>query len=437
MDAVEEARPTDVLARPSIHGWRRSLRSPWTTAIVVLLFYTLWLAAFLLTGHEARDAIYLGKPYVLQSHRSAVIQYDPTYHYVANNRQGYDGQYAYFIALDPANARYYVDDAAYRYTRILYPLAARLLALGQPALVPYTLVAVNLLAAAGGTLALAAWLKRKGVSAWLALLFGLSPGVCWAIQRDLTEPLGYALVALGVSLFDFGGRRRVLWASVAFGLAALARESTLVFPLVYALALVFTGSGAASAHSPGRLKPRLAGGLRMLLASARERTAQNWRPMAVLLSLAVVPFALYKLFLLLWLGSLGTPASLTPVVVPFAGVLAQWPWGDEQGIIVGTVILPALVCAGLAIWAIRRRLADAATWALLANVLLFVVLLNPRSYVLDGTVRITLGVTLAALLCVPVLDLLTRRNRGWLALCGALWLATLPFWLAMPLMLQY
>jgi hypothetical protein len=429
MDAVEVAARIDAASSHAVRSRRGWLRSPWTTAIVVLLFYSVWLAAFFLTGHEARDAVYLGKPFVLQSHRSAVIQYDPTYHYVANNRQGYDGQYAYFIALDPANARYYVDDAAYRYTRILYPLAARLLALGQPALIPFTLLAVNLLAVTGGTLALAAWLRRRGVSPWLALLFGLSPGVCWAIQRDLTEPLGYALVALGVYLFDFGGRRRVLWAGVALGLAALAREATLVFPLVFALALAFAGGAEAPAHAAG--EPHA------LFTFARQRLATNWRRAALLLGLAVGPFLAYKVFLLLWLGSLGTPASLTPVVVPFAGVLAYWPWGAEQDIIVGTVILPALVCAALGIWAIWRKRLHAAIWALLANVLLFVVMLNPRSYVLDGTVRITLGVTVAALLCVPAFDQLTRRNRGWLALCGALWLATLPFWLAMPLTLRY
>jgi hypothetical protein len=437
MGAVEMAARTDAASSHAARSRRAWLRSPWTAAALVLLFYVLWLAAFFLTGHEARDAIYLGKPFVLQSHRSAVIQYDPTYHYVANDRQGYDGQYAYFIALDPANARYYVDDAAYRYTRILYPLAARLLALGQPALVPFTLLAVNLLAVTGGTLAVAAWLRRKGVSPWLALLLGLSPGVCWAIQRDLTEPLGYALVALGMYLYDFGGLRRVFWAGVAFGLAALARESTLIFPLVYGLALAFAGGATAPAHAAGGLKPWLAGRPHALFTLARQRLATNWRHTALLLGLAVGPFLAYKVFLLLWLGSLGTPASLTPVVVPFAGVLAHWPWGAEQDIIVGTVILPALVCAGLAIWALRRRLADAAIWALLANVLLFVVMLNPRSYVLDGTVRITLGVTLAALVGVPAFDRLTRRNRGWLALCGALWLATLPFWLALPLTLRY
>ena len=60
---------------------------------------------------------------------------------------------------------------------------------------------------------------------------GLSPGLLLGVQRDLTEPLAYALVAAGVFLFDYGGKRRLLWAGLTFGLAGLARQTTLVFPL--------------------------------------------------------------------------------------------------------------------------------------------------------------------------------------------------------------
>jgi hypothetical protein len=46
--------------------------------------------------------------------------------------EGYDGQFAYQIALRPLSAAPYLDVPAYRYQRILYPMLARLLALGRP-----------------------------------------------------------------------------------------------------------------------------------------------------------------------------------------------------------------------------------------------------------------------------------------------------------------
>ncbi len=39
--------------------------------------------------------------------------------------EGYDGQFAYQIALDPLEAAPYLDVPAYRYQRILYPLLGR------------------------------------------------------------------------------------------------------------------------------------------------------------------------------------------------------------------------------------------------------------------------------------------------------------------------
>ena len=54
-------------------------------------------------------------------------QYDPG---VANGTPGYDGQFAYQIARDPANGWTKIDVPAYRYQRIVYPIAARVLARG-------------------------------------------------------------------------------------------------------------------------------------------------------------------------------------------------------------------------------------------------------------------------------------------------------------------
>jgi len=44
-------------------------------------------------------------------------------------------------------------------------------------------------------LALAFWLKRRGLSPWFALVYGLYPGLFIAMTLDLTEPLAYARLA--------------------------------------------------------------------------------------------------------------------------------------------------------------------------------------------------------------------------------------------------
>ena len=59
---------------------------------------------------------------------------------------GYDGQFVYQIALHPLNATPYLDIPAYRYQRILYPVVGRIVGLGQPSLIPWALIALNVLA---------------------------------------------------------------------------------------------------------------------------------------------------------------------------------------------------------------------------------------------------------------------------------------------------
>src|SRR5258708_19146207 len=127
----------------------------------------------------------------------------------------------------------------------------------------YAMTLVNCLDLAGGTWALAAWLKRKGVSPWLALVYGLYSGLFIAFRRDLTEPLAYGLVALAIYLFDFGGLRRIIWSALCFALALLTRETVVVFIGIYALSLLFDG---AQAHG------------------WRESVLSNWRPVLIFLT---------------------------------------------------------------------------------------------------------------------------------------------------------
>ncbi len=382
------ASPTTIGVSATVAAprWKRP-NAPWMPALVVLLVYGAILIGSLASGHDARDFIRIGRRFVLRSHASAVIQYDPHYAYMADNT-GNDGQFAYYLALDPANARYYMDYPSYRYTRILYPLAARALAFGQAGLIPYTLLLVNLLAVAGGTLALAAWLRRRGCSPWLALLFGFYPGVAVVLQRDLTEVLAYALVALAVYLFDFGGR----W---------------------------------------GRMSAR------RWATAALRRVRANWRRAALLLATALAPFAAYKLFLFAWLGDFGTRPDLAPHLVPFSGLFFLWPWQYQQIVVVVAVIVPALICAGMALWALARRAWTVEIWSLLLNIQVLVVMLAPTSYfIYSGTGRITTGVIVAVLLAVPTFDALTGGNRGWLIACAAWWLLGIPAVTAVALLLH-
>jgi hypothetical protein len=231
--------------------------------------------------------------------------------------QGYDGQFAYFIARDLSAGCQYCDVPAYRCQRILYPLLAWMLALGWPEVVPWTLIGVNVAALVTGTYFTERLLAARGVSPWYALGYGLYGGLVAGLRLDLTEPLAYGLVqgALwgwdrwesGIRNQGAGSKR---WAGFRQGdflvcclllmLAAFAKETTLVVAVGLLLYLVLEC---------------------------------RWRE-ATLLSLAVgVPFAAWQGALWVWLGSPGVGAGGAMATsfewLPFAGLLRvatiSWP----------------------------------------------------------------------------------------------------------------
>ncbi len=187
-----------------------------------------------------------------------------------STQTGYDGQFSYWLAIDPspAAAGTHFDVPAYRYQRILYPLLARWLAFGQAGLVPWTLIVVNLVAQLGGVLAVEAWLTAHGVSRWYALTYGLWVGLVGAIRLDLAEPLSYALVAAGL-LAQY--RQRVWLAALCLALATFAKETALVFWFA----------------------------LMVWAALARQR------PALLALGLAQLPFVIWQVVLWRWFGAPG------------------------------------------------------------------------------------------------------------------------------------
>jgi hypothetical protein len=384
----------------------RLSRSAWTPAVLVFLIYGAWLLMMLHSGRDARDFIRMGRRYVFAPQAASLFKPDPGYRY-ATKTDGYDGQFAFYIAVAPVGARLHLDRANYRYTRIVYPMTARLLSFGDAQLIPYALIVINWSAIAAGTCFVGLWLRRRGVSPLLALAYGLSPGLFICLQRDLEEPLAYALVALALFVYSSGERHRSLWSGIIFAFAVLTRESTAVFPLVLALGSFFTPVSPAASVSR---RPR-------------------WCTVALLLVPALLPFLLYKAFLLHWLSSdtAVLPPALLPRFVPFSGLTSYWPWRNHQVEVIIGVVVPSLICAGMGGWALWKRRASLEVWLLLANVLVFVVMLNRLSYEnFYAAGRIATGVVLASLLCVPTFDQRTGGDRLWLSISAVLWFLPWP-----------
>ena len=403
-------RPSGQGVRVGLRAWRDPRRARWAVTAFVLLVYGIWIVGAFETGHDVRDFIHMGRRYVLEPHVKPLFALDADYPYAVTNN-GYDGQFSYYIALDPVNARFHVDRVNYRYTRILYPMLVRALAAGRAPLMPYLLIAVNLLALAGGTFVLASLLLRRGLSPWIALIYGLSPGLFICLQRDLEEPLAYAFVVLGMYLYSVVTWRstalRLLAAGTAFALAALTRESTALFPCILALGLLVQRTPV----------PGISGYIQRVMHTA------------LFFGVSLAPFALYKIFLLHWLGPVSSPApkALYPQLVPFAGLAASRIWTMLQVDVIVAVVVPAMLCAALGLWTLWRRQASVEVWLLLANVQLFVVMLNPLTYGnILGAARVATGVILAALLSIPAFDRVLARNRAWLWLSAAFWFAAWP-----------
>ncbi len=249
---------------------------------------------------------YEGDPLIFALLGTRYSQADP------EGTQGYDGQFAYYIARDPGNGWRYCDVPAYRYQRILYPLLAWVLALGQPEAVGWTLIALNVAALVGGTYFTERLLAARGVSRWYALVYGLYGGLVAGLRLDLTEPLAFGLVQAGLWAWEVGrqgdketrGQQEAKNLSfvccLLLALAALAKETALI----------------------------AAAGLFLYLALERR-----WRE-AVGLGLVVgLPFAIWQGVLWVWLGSPGVGAGgamATPFEwLPFAGLLrvaaVSWP----------------------------------------------------------------------------------------------------------------
>jgi hypothetical protein len=385
---------------------KRVLSSPVSVALLVVALYGLWLGAWFHSGHSARDFVHVGAQFLAKSNASPAILNGPVR---PDHPSGYDGQMFYYLALDPVAARYYMDFPSYRYTRIVYPLAARALALGDPNKVPRSLVALNLLGIAIGTLFLALWLRRRNSSPWLAAVYGLYPGMLLSLERVCADALAYGIAAAAVYLHDFGGTRRFIWSGAVFGMAALTRETIIIFPAVYLIGHV--------------------------VEVRQRRSACTLLDTAVFGLLALAPLGAYKLFLWHWLGRSELPIwGISFEMEPLAG-LAYWVrrgLDESQKADLGIVVAPALIGLLVAVWSAAHRPRPELI-ILILNALVLVVFAGPNVYVeVISLGRVGIGVVLAAVVAVPVLERV-GVCRAWFWLASGFWLSLVPGWLLLPL----
>ena len=331
-----------------IPSWLR----PWQLTLVALLVYLL-----AILQPRAWDPMALVR---------VGTRFDPG---LAGGSMGYDGQFSYQIAESPLGNTGKLDVPAYRLQRILYPLVARLAAMGNRGLIPWSLVLVNIAAATAGVALTESVMRHYGRSPWWALAYGMNVGMFMAVRLDLTEPLAFAFVQAGVLAW---ARGRHNLAAVAFAAAALTKEVTVVLLVAYLV-------------------------VRTLRA--------GWRRGATWGAIALGPFLLWQA--ILW-GSLGSPGfgsggalSSSFEILPFRGwwSLALFDLRDFATVsvlVVPMIVVPVVAGLVCAVKSLSNGLtASAAALLIQSAVFLFL----PTSNLVDplGSARFVLGLIVATL----------------------------------------
>lgn len=193
---------------------------------------------------------------------------------IREHRHGYDGQFYLRLALDPWRPQGLVRglhvDSALRAQRIGYPaLAWGLSGGGRIAVLPFVLVAVNVLAYGALALLGALLAQRFGASPAFGWAFVAFPGFVVTLARDTTELMASALVLAAVLALS---ARRWIWCTVALTAAVLTRETALVLVagvLVWRVALLLRGRVRPGTPDLAWLVPATAFGAWQVVSRAR------------------------------------------------------------------------------------------------------------------------------------------------------------------------
>jgi hypothetical protein len=143
---------------------------------------------------------------------------------------GHDGQIFYGIGLDLDGDHVgpLLDDAGYRYRRILMPLAASILGLLDARALLFGQILLGLVSMSVAAGVVAVMSIEAGRSHLLALTVVLNPGVWLSVQLLTSDAMSLALMVLGLYYF---ARCRDRPSAAWFALAGLAKDVTLITPL--------------------------------------------------------------------------------------------------------------------------------------------------------------------------------------------------------------
>jgi hypothetical protein len=240
------AAPVAGAASPAATGqppWRRVLGVGGAGLVLGCLFLLL---QFLRLGFDVTAPFQVGTGWRLDE--ALVARGIPAR---INPGHGYDGQWYLGLAYDPLLRDQLAtgfDMPRYRAGRPLHAMAGWLLAGGRGAAIPAALLAVGPLALGVGAAASGRVLAGFGRSRWWGLAFALIPGVAVGVAFGTAEPLGLALVVVGLSLALDG---RLPAAGMAFAGAGLTKESYLVFAGATALWVLLSAGRALLARLAG------------------------------------------------------------------------------------------------------------------------------------------------------------------------------------------
>ncbi len=305
---------------------------------------------------------------------------------------GYDGQFVLYIARDGWGAVPHLDNPAYRLQRILTPIVVRTLSLGLPAPVPWVIVLVNAVSIIAATAILAHWLSDQAISPWYALTYTLFVGTLMSYSRDLTEPLALCMAALGAVMWlrkDYGP------AIASWSLAALTKETTLIFPI---------GAAAVSIYR-GKLR---------LAAEA---------------GLAVAPLLCWEAYLYVRLGEIPFLSGPSLAPVPLTGVVQGWSADPGRLSAVVLIALAAVLLLPVSLWCLRRRAAPIVpVWLLLHTIFVLVLPSDVYSHIMHAA-RNAGGMILSLTLLLPSLWRASRPLAlGYSVVPTMIWLIPILRW---------